>query len=115
MKTEENSHSAFFQDLFMVKVEKSKSQGEIIKSEIDRYFSEILQIEEAQFDVLLWWKERATAYRRLSKLARRYLGAPGTSVPSERLFSSAGNLITKNRACLKPENVDKLLFLHKNW
>ena len=38
----------------------------------------------------------------------------GTSVPSERLFSSAGNLITNKRNRLLTENVDKRLFLYEN-
>ena len=37
-----------------------------------------------------------------------------TSVPSERLFSSAGNVITQKRNSLLPENADKLIFLFEN-
>ena len=36
------------------------------------------------------------------------------SVPSERLFSKAGQLVSERRNRLKPSNVDMLLFLNNN-
>jgi len=39
---------------------------------------------------------------------------PATSVPSEQAFSAAGNVLTKRRARLLPENLDKLVLLHQN-
>ena len=65
-------------------------------------------------DPLIWWKEHATHYPHLQQLARKYLCIPATSVPAERLFSKAGELISKRRLCLKPKNVNMLLFLNKN-
>ena len=65
-------------------------------------------------DPLAWWKERAAQYPHLQQLAKKYLCIPATSVAAERLFSKAGELISKRRACLKPKNVNMLLFLNKN-
>ena len=41
------------------------------------------------------------------------LSIPATSIPSERLFSKAGQLLSERRSRLKPKNVDKILFLNK--
>ena len=65
-------------------------------------------------DPLMWWKEHATHYPHLPQLAKKYLCIPSTSVASERLFSKAGELVSKRRSCLKPSNVNMLLFLNKN-
>ena len=37
-----------------------------------------------------------------------------TSVPSERVFSTAGDILTAQRASLSPKHLDTLLFLKKN-
>ena len=57
---------------------------------------------------------RDQRYRILSHLARKYLCIPATSVRSERLFSMAGNIITAERFCRDPENVNRLCFLRDN-
>ncbi|XP_065831021.1 zinc finger BED domain-containing protein 4-like [Oscarella lobularis] len=63
---------------------------------------------------LLWWKSHIIQFPVLSKMAEKYLSMAGTSVPSERSFSAAGQLISERRSRLKPENVNMYLFLHKN-
>ena len=64
-------------------------------------------------DPFKWWSQNATSYPKLSKLARRLLCIPGTEVPSERVFSTAGNVVTQKRASLHHDSVDKLMFLNK--
>lgn len=66
-------------------------------------------------DPLKWWKNNEHVYPNLSKLAKCYLPVQATSVPSERVFSTAGDLITAERNALAPENVNKLIFLKKNF
>jgi len=39
---------------------------------------------------------------------------PATSVPSECLFSSAGDMITKKRNSIKPAKAEKVIFLMNN-
>ena len=43
-----------------------------------------------------------------------YLAPPPTSVSSERLFSVAGDIISKHRTRLNPDNAEKLIFMKYN-
>lgn len=63
---------------------------------------------------LEWWKSNSVRFPYLSKCAQACLVAQATSVPAERVFSSAGDIITSARSCLTPENANILLFLQKN-
>jgi len=54
-------------------------------------------------------------FPKLLNTAKTYLQTPGTSVPSECLFSSTGQLVTERRSKLTAENIKKLCFLHKNY
>lgn len=62
----------------------------------------------------VWWKENEINFPLLTKLAKKYLSAPATSVYLERLFSEAGNIYEETRSRLLPRNAEKLLFLHHN-
>ncbi|XP_030763197.1 zinc finger BED domain-containing protein 1-like [Sitophilus oryzae] len=65
-------------------------------------------------DPLIWWSERQRVYPWLSQLAKKYLCICATSVPCERIFSKAGQIVTERRNRLKSKNVEKLIFLHCN-
>lgn len=56
----------------------------------------------------------ASTHNRLVPLARKYLCVPPSTVSSERLFSSAGNICDVKRNRLDPEKVKMLVFLNKN-
>ncbi|KAK7173382.1 hypothetical protein R3I93_003262 [Phoxinus phoxinus] len=63
---------------------------------------------------LQWWARNHENFPLLAKLCKRYLAVPATSTPSERIFSLAGNTISRQRASLHPAHVDALVFLHEN-
>lgn len=82
------------------------------EEEVDNYCrSPSLPLTE---DPLNWWHGHEFTFPLLSKLSKRYLCIPGTSVSAERVFSTAGDVVTAKRSTLKPEHVDHLVFLHKN-
>lgn len=63
---------------------------------------------------LSWWNKNKYIFPKIARVALKYLGIPATSVPSERLFSSAGNTITSRRRELLPQHAEQLVILHDN-
>uniref|UniRef100_A0A673AB44 HAT C-terminal dimerisation domain-containing protein n=1 Tax=Sphaeramia orbicularis TaxID=375764 RepID=A0A673AB44_9TELE len=63
-------------------------------------------------DVIALWQGKADELPLLSRHARKYLIVPGTSVPSECVFSTAGDVVSAERATLDPDGVNMLLFLN---
>jgi hypothetical protein len=70
--------------------------------------------EPVDSDPLIWWKANEGRFPQMAKLAKRYLCIPATSVASERVFSTSGNIVNAKRSKLTPEHVDMLTFLAKN-
>lgn len=63
---------------------------------------------------LQWWKIFCPEFPTLAKLAKKYLCIQGTSVPCERVFSTASNVISDHRSSLSPEHAEELIFLSIN-
>jgi hypothetical protein len=59
-----------------------------------------------------WWYLKQQQYPLLANIALRVLAIPATSAPSERVFSTAGITIAKERSRLDPHNAGELIFLH---
>ncbi|CAN0279043.1 unnamed protein product [Ectocarpus sp. 4 AP-2014] len=64
---------------------------------------------------LEWWRLNSALFPHLAVLARRVLAVPATQAESERLFSCAGNVVTKNRNKLAPPTVELLVLLRHSW
>lgn len=84
---------------------------DLLRVELDFYIR--LSADET-VDILQWWRGHASELPLLSKLARYVFTACATSVPSERLFSLSGNIVSKKRNALKPHVVNQLVFLSFN-
>ena len=86
--------------------EKSSSHSDDVEKELNLYKAE--QPADLESNPLTWWKERQSLYPLMSKLVRKVLSFVATSVPSEQLFSTSGN-ITEKRSCLSSEHADQLI------
>ena len=84
----------------------------ICQKMVNTYLSEVNAPRHS--NPLHYWKEKKVTWPLLAHLARKYLAAPCITVPSERLFSTAGNIITDRRTRLDVEKVEMLLLLNKN-
>ncbi|VVC36953.1 Ribonuclease H-like domain,Zinc finger C2H2-type,HAT, C-terminal dimerisation domain,Zinc finger, BED- [Cinara cedri] len=60
---------------------------------------------------LFLWNDMSTVYPILSKVALKYLSTVATSVPSERLFSKAGLIMSQQRSRLTIKKLNMQLFL----
>lgn len=90
IKREKHSMDDWFGDVFITNIEKPPGVHPV------RAFS--LQIEAPtplQSNPLECWKVHRTKYPVLSRMAKYYIGTPATSVPSERVFFAAGEIVCK--------------------
>jgi len=83
-----------------------------VQLEMDVYFREPTISRDD--DMLTWRSRNASRFPLMSKLAKKYLAPPPSSVASERLFSTAGDVLTDNRNRLLPERAEELIFLKVN-
>jgi hypothetical protein len=66
-------------------------------------------------DPLSYWKDNQVKFPYMTRLVRRVLCVPATSAASERLFSTAGLIITKKRNRLSSETAALLIYLRNAW
>ncbi|KAK0154005.1 Zinc finger BED domain-containing protein 4 [Merluccius polli] len=61
-----------------------------------------------------YWANNHARFPLLGAVAAKFLSAPSTSVESERLFSTASNIVDEKRNRLTAERAEMLIFLKKN-
>ncbi|XP_076013422.1 E3 SUMO-protein ligase ZBED1-like [Genypterus blacodes] len=80
--------------------------------EVQRYLAEG-NIARSQ-DPLQYWDNQKATFPHLFRLALQFLCTPASSVPCERVFSTAGELVSKKRNRLNFKILEQLIFLNKN-
>ena len=85
---------------------------DVMRIELKKYLKE--KRVDVSSDPLTYWKTNCSKYPYLAKLVRRYHCPPPGSVASERMFSTAGDVLGSKRLSLKPANFECLLFLKYN-
>ena len=98
------------------KVPKVDNESTMAADYLERY-DQANAIDTKASSLHYWKKEHDSRHpiaMLLSKLACFYLTPPPTSTDVERLFSTAGDILTDERNRLKPENLEKLLFIREN-
>ena len=113
----EGTSQSMLWTLFDEIVEENKSGEEAVSSRsveaaVDDYLRDPVIPREC--DPFLYWKEKLPIWPILVKMARKYLFIPPASVPSERLFSTAGQIATDTRNRLDADKIEMLVFLNKN-
>ncbi len=101
------------EDDFFYELEGTSTQINIEKEDEVTYYVK-LELIKIKDNPLEWWLKNKDKLPVLAQLARKYLSIPSTLVPSERLFSDAGNHISAKRTRLSPDLVNKILFLKRN-
>ncbi|RLN88048.1 hypothetical protein BBJ28_00021855 [Nothophytophthora sp. Chile5] len=86
-----------------------------VEIELYAYLSQASKIKrDNKIDAYKWWGANRDNYPTIAPLARKWLGCVATSVPSERAFSTGGNIVTVKRCSLKPEFVRDIVFVAEN-
>ena len=83
--------------------------------ELDRYLQERV-CDQKRTDLISWWASNSRRYPKLAKVARDHLATPPSSalIPSERVFSTMGQIYDDKRCSLLDINAKKLCFLNYN-
>jgi hypothetical protein len=104
-------------------------KGTVVRTELCSFLAEPLlsssssgnaasssqQTVESCTSSLQWWSEHKRKYPSLAPVVRMLFAIPATSVPSERLFSKAGLVITDRRSRLSPQHAEEQCFMSCNW
>ena len=83
-------------------------------TELEKFLSEPL-LDYKTGNPYTWRDQNSKRFSVLSNLAQLNLCPPATSVPLERLFSSAGNLHENKRNRILPSLTEDLLFIQNNF
>jgi zinc finger BED domain-containing protein 1 (E3 SUMO-protein ligase ZBED1) len=95
-----------FHDQLVTKHNTNKNED---LTELRQYLNQ--SVVERNRDPLQYWISVKETFPMLYKYGLKYVSILGTSVPSERIFSQAGDIKTDERSRLTGEHLNMLLFL----
>lgn len=81
------------------------------KLSIKQELAKLASIPKDDYEYGSFWQEYKNELPKLSKIARKYLSIPSSSVPSESAFSTSNYVLRKNRLGLSSKNVKYTMFL----
>ncbi|KAL2238023.1 UNVERIFIED_CONTAM: Zinc finger BED domain-containing protein RICESLEEPER 2 [Sesamum indicum] len=90
-------------------VYKIRDKGDRVKSELEKYFGEDVEIHREKFDILNWWKVNTQRFSILSKVARAV-----STVALETAFSTNGHVLNAFRSSLSPKIVQAIIYA-QDW
>lgn len=102
-------------ELFDSKAETKKSSPSVIASAalmLKHYLD--LPLLDRWKNPLPYCSTYKSTFEELYEMQKKYLSIPATSVPSERLFSKAGQIANDRRNRLSGKNLNNILFLNSN-
>ncbi|KAK4397206.1 putative AC transposase [Sesamum angolense] len=88
---------------------KTGGRSDVVKSELDKYLGEDLEVFQKEFDILNWWKVNSHRFPILSKIARDILAVPVSTIASESAFSTGGRVLDTFRSSLSSKIVQALI------
>lgn len=112
MKKQRKSLGSFFKKQSPSADALPLTERQKVQSELESYL--MSPDADSESEPLEWWRLHEHNFPNMSKLVNKYLCIPPTSTPSERIFSTRGNVVTCTRAALKPDRVNQLVFLAHN-
>ena len=88
----------------------SSTEANPSKSELLIYLDEPnASLVDKDFDLLNWWKVNSHRFPVVSRMAKKFLTVPATSVSAESTFSTGGRTLDDYRSSLSPSMVEALI------
>ncbi|XP_071055030.1 E3 SUMO-protein ligase ZBED1-like [Onthophagus taurus] len=96
----------------------AQDTSDIVKKEMDKYIEEPLLARKDIYgviqDPLVWWHQRKHIYPNLFQIMKKQMCVMATSVPCERIFSKAGQIVSEKRERLTTNKIAQVVFLSYN-
>jgi len=93
---------------------RSKCHAELRKFKHGNVSIDLHKADGTFNDPLMWWKKNESSFTLLARLAHMFLAIPATSAPSERIWSRVSRILCLQRALLKPEVAQRIMFVKEN-